>query len=750
MNIRMIYKKEIKSFIESPQFYLFASVFLLLCGFFYVMPLFLIKQANFNSLLEAAPIIMIFFIPALSMKSFSEEFKNNTIEILLTFPLSELEITLSKYLSIITAAIISILPLSVYAIALYFLSTPDTGHIIGFFISLIFLALFLSSIGIFSSTYSENQIISFILAFIISFFFFITDKISIFIPISIQNILSYISFETHMEDMAKGVISIKDIVYFLSLICLFLKLTEYKLKIFRGTYKNSKYGVIAILLITISVNLIFSYIPYKIDLTQSQIYTLSKSSKKIIESLDDNLLIDLYYSKQLPSQIKPSADYTLDFLKELAGLSKKVKLRIHKLNNNVEDRRKAIENYISPVRFDIVSKEKFEQSEGFLGLTIRYLDKKEVISFIKDTTTLEYDIISRIKSIVNTKKPKLYLINDYGFSPYYLSPETFEKLNQKFDFKMARLSEIDKSSDTFTFALIGPQKPIAEKDLFLIQKFLYSGNNLLLALDVKNANLQSFSAMDNYTGVERFLEKNGIKILNYLILDKSCQTISIATRQGPLVVSNIVNYPFILISQDLNRENPITREISNAEMPFSTPILISTNTHLNIETLIRSSRYSWIKTNKKYHTINPFSDDLNYEEGDEKGPFVISLIASGKFHIDEELFKKYDKDFNAKENKESKIALFTNSKFIYYAERNELNEALFLNALDYLTQDTELISIRSKLPTYRPIKEINDNLKLPLKIALILFPLILIISYAIFNTQKYKKRIELYKDNYGK
>jgi len=201
------------------------------------------------------------------------------------------------------------------------------------------------------------------------------------------------------------------------------------------------------------------------------------------------------------------------------------------------------------------------------------------------------------------------------------------------------------------------------------------------------------------------------------------------------------------INQPINK---LIKEIPNAEMPFSTPILISTNTHLNIETLIRSSRYSWIKTNKKYHTINPFSDDLNYEEGDEKGPFVISLIASGKFHIDEELFKKYDKDFNAKENKESKIALFTNSKFIYYAERNELNEALFLNALDYLTQDTELISIRSKLPTYRPIKEINDNLKLPLKIALILFPLILIISYAIFNTQKYKKRIELYKDNYGK
>lgn len=229
-NIKILIKKELTHYLNNPPSYVLASVFLIIIGYFFSQPLFLINQANLNSVVEIVPLIFTFLIPALSMKLISEEKKLETIEILLTLPFKEEEIIISKFISaviIITSIILMMFP---YSSTLYFLSKPDSGHIIGTYIAIILDAIALLSIGLFASTLSKSQIVAFIVAFGISFFLYVLGKIIFFIPLKIQNIANYIGTDMHISNIARGVIDLKDIIYFLSITVFFIYLSIDRIK----------------------------------------------------------------------------------------------------------------------------------------------------------------------------------------------------------------------------------------------------------------------------------------------------------------------------------------------------------------------------------------------------------------------------------------------------------------------------------------------------------------------------------------
>jgi ABC-2 type transport system permease protein len=232
-NIKTLTAKEIGHYLNNPPAYILSSFFLLICGYFFAQPLFLINQGNLNSLNDIAPLILTFFIPALGMRLVAEERKTQTIEVLLTLPYSEEEIIISKYISaaiIITGGILLFFP---YVLTLYFLSKPDTGHIFGSFLSLIILSLSFLSISLYSSTLSSSQITSFITGFAISFFFYLCGKITMFLPLAIQNFFSYLGIDMHLANLSRGVIDLKDLIYFFSIIFLFLYFSIIKIKSMR-------------------------------------------------------------------------------------------------------------------------------------------------------------------------------------------------------------------------------------------------------------------------------------------------------------------------------------------------------------------------------------------------------------------------------------------------------------------------------------------------------------------------------------
>jgi len=233
-NVWIIAKKEMLSYLHSPASYIVLFVFLLISGWFFTSPLFLVNQATLNSLFGIVPIVFVFFIPAITMNLISKEKDNGTIENLTTFPLSDAEIVWGKFTASVALLAVGLIFTLVHFITIALLGqNVDFGGIICGYIGLFLMGSAYSAIGIFASTLSNNQIIAFIIALLLVFFLFIIQYIIFFLPESMGAFFEYISTDYHFQNMARGIIDTRNLIYFGSLIAIFMKLAI----VFLGTRK---------------------------------------------------------------------------------------------------------------------------------------------------------------------------------------------------------------------------------------------------------------------------------------------------------------------------------------------------------------------------------------------------------------------------------------------------------------------------------------------------------------------------------
>ena len=190
--------------------------------------------ADMSPFFTLAPWILIFLIPAVTMRSFSDEKKQGTLELLLTKPLSLWQIVNGKFFGAFLLIVIAIIPTFIYVYAISNLGSPegniDMGSTIGSYFGLMFLIGGYSAIGIFTSTLSENQIVAFIISVFLSFFFYFGfDGLATLTPV-FSNFVSSLGMQEHFKSMSRGVIDTRDILYFSSITIAFLSFTVYKLK----------------------------------------------------------------------------------------------------------------------------------------------------------------------------------------------------------------------------------------------------------------------------------------------------------------------------------------------------------------------------------------------------------------------------------------------------------------------------------------------------------------------------------------
>lgn len=225
--IKTIARKEFTSFFKSPAAYMVLVGFLIITGWFFANPLFLINQSDLRTLFSIIPIIFLIFIPAITMGLVSKENNNGTIELLSTMPVKSSDIVIGKFIAglglIITGLVLSLIhPITIMLIG----TNVDVGAMFTGYLGLILLASAYSAIGLFASCLTKNQIIAFIISFVIIFFFFILDYALFFIPSAISGIFQYLSINYHFSNIAKGVIDTRNVIYFGSLTYVFLFLAS--------------------------------------------------------------------------------------------------------------------------------------------------------------------------------------------------------------------------------------------------------------------------------------------------------------------------------------------------------------------------------------------------------------------------------------------------------------------------------------------------------------------------------------------
>lgn len=227
-----LYKKELGHYLNNPIGYITTILFAVFSNFLYVKDIFIAGSASMRPLFAILPWLFLIFIPALSMRSLSEEKRQNTIEVLLTLPLSEFQIVLAKFFAILTIVCISLLLTISLPLSLSLLTKVYYPEIIiGYFGQLLFAASFVS-ISLFFSNLTKNQIIAFLFAVLSGFLLLVlsTDFLASILPKFIQDLLNYIGPIYHLQNFIKGIIDFRSLFYFIGLIISFLFLTTIELE----------------------------------------------------------------------------------------------------------------------------------------------------------------------------------------------------------------------------------------------------------------------------------------------------------------------------------------------------------------------------------------------------------------------------------------------------------------------------------------------------------------------------------------
>lgn len=223
-NIIAIFKREFKGYFNSTIAYIFITVFLVLTGWLFFRSFFIINQADMRGFFGILPWIFLFFVPAITMRLWAEEKKLGTLEILMTLPVKDHEVIFGKFLASYAFLAVTILLSLPLPVTILYLGTPDKGPIIGGYIGALLMGGAFLAIGLFVSSLTENQIVAFIIAVIISFgLLIIGEQFVLFsLPNWLVPLFSYLGLGSHFSGIGRGVVDSRDIIYYLSVILFFI------------------------------------------------------------------------------------------------------------------------------------------------------------------------------------------------------------------------------------------------------------------------------------------------------------------------------------------------------------------------------------------------------------------------------------------------------------------------------------------------------------------------------------------------
>jgi ABC-2 type transport system permease protein len=228
-----VFKKELRAFFDSPAAYVATVVMLLIAGYLFAQPLFLINQASISGFADNAQFLLIFFVPAVTMRLYAEERRAGTIEILSTLPVSDLEVLWAKFLAAVALLTFILAGTWVFPATLGLLGRPDWGAVAGCYAGLWLDSAALAAIGLWASALTRNQITAFITAFLIGFALFLAGKITLFMPPALAPLLGFLGFDAHVETLSRGVVDTRDLAYFASLTGFFLHLAYLRVSLQR-------------------------------------------------------------------------------------------------------------------------------------------------------------------------------------------------------------------------------------------------------------------------------------------------------------------------------------------------------------------------------------------------------------------------------------------------------------------------------------------------------------------------------------
>lgn len=225
-NTWLFCQKELRAYFNSPVAYIVLSVFLLITGFFFTSSLFLVGQASMRGLFTLLPIVFLFFVPAITMRLLAEEKRSGSIELLVTLPTRDWEIVLGKFMAAWALIAAALLLTLVYTFTVSGIGDLDGGETVAGYIGAFLMGGAFAAIGVWASSLTRSQIVAFVIAMaVVAALYLVADLLPVF-PLALAPVLQFLSVSYHFDNIARGVLDTRDLIYYVSLISLMLFLAN--------------------------------------------------------------------------------------------------------------------------------------------------------------------------------------------------------------------------------------------------------------------------------------------------------------------------------------------------------------------------------------------------------------------------------------------------------------------------------------------------------------------------------------------
>lgn len=484
-----------------------------------------------------------------------------------------------------------------------------------------------------------------------------------------------------------------------------------------------------IIAILVLVNILSTRYFVRIDLTEDQRYSLSDATDEILQKLDEPVTVTAYFSEDLPPDVEKVRQDFKDILIEYANRSDgNVVYEFINPNEDQETEMKAQQNGISPIMINVRDKDQLKQQKAYLGALVQLGENKETIPFIQPGAAMEYSLSTAIKKISVDEKPILGLLQGNGEPSLAALQQLNMQLNVMYDVKPFNFSDTSGVPfDYNTVVVIAPTDSIIDRDFNYLDQFVARGGRLLLAVNNVKGNFQTASGELVKTGYSNWLNKYGISIEDNFVLDANCSSVMVQQQQGMFRMNTPVSFPYLPIISSFT-DHPITKGLESVVFPFASSINITPkDTSVSYVTIASTSEKSSMET-------LPLFFNISKQWGNSD--FAMSSIPVG-----------VAMEGNLSGNTYSKMVVFSDGDFAVNGEGQGAqqlqpdNVSLMSNAIDWLSDDTGLIELRTKGVTSRPLDaQLEDGTKTLVKYANFLIPIILIILFGVIRFQ-YKKKI---------
>ncbi len=496
--------------------------------------------------------------------------------------------------------------------------------------------------------------------------------------------------------------------------------------------------VILVLVNTISLSLF-----HRFDLTEGHIYSISEATKNVLSNLNDRVLVKVYFSKNLPHQYANTRRFLKDILDEYQAYGRgNFHYEFYSPEDKEELKKEAQKYGIPPVRLQVIEHDKLEAKLVYMGMAFLYQGEREALPVIENTQGMEYNITTTIKRLSSQELVKIAFLKGHNeLDRLKSSREMLEKYYQVQDL-------IIKEGETIPYdisALIvaGVKDTLSEWDMFALDDYIMNGGNVLFFQDRIDADLHNINTNEIKTNLYDLLSHYGVKIRNDLLIDAQNNPIQVQQAQGLFRMITNVPYPLFPKITNFNKENLITKNIGELSLFFASTLdTTGLGNEKNFEILFTSSKRSGRMTGRRLN-INPFQSK-EIKKFDNK-QYILGGILTGKLTSYFSNNEKFADKLVHKETEKSRLLIVGDSDLIDDKGGGgiESNQNLFLNSIDYMTQDEGFISLRSRAASSRPLKEISAGLKKTTKWINVLLPAILsiVLGLIIFQINANRRKV---------